>query len=88
MAEKEFVGRAAELAACLDRAAAVTVVEGRPGIGKTRLLAEVARRAPDPVCAVPGGAPEFSRHWRTRSARNRWWSWTTRNGPTKRPCGC
>ncbi|MBN9748234.1 hypothetical protein DMP23_45325 [Amycolatopsis sp. A1MSW2902] len=61
MVEKEFVGRAAELAACLDRAAAVTVVEGRPGIGKTRLLAEVAQRAPDPVCAVPGGAPEFSR---------------------------
>lgn len=65
MVEKEFVGRSAELAACLDRSAAVTVVEGRPGIGKTRLLAEVARRTPDPVCAVPapgpGGTPEFAR---------------------------
>ncbi|MFD2467569.1 helix-turn-helix transcriptional regulator [Amycolatopsis silviterrae] len=57
MVEKEFVGRSAELAACLDRAAAVTVVEGRPGIGKTRLLAEVARRAADPVCAVPAAEP-------------------------------
>ncbi|MFE3784609.1 LuxR C-terminal-related transcriptional regulator [Amycolatopsis sp. NPDC059090] len=61
MVEKEFVGRSAELAACLDRSAAVTVVEGRPGIGKTRLLAEVARRAPDPVCAVPAAGTGFAR---------------------------
>jgi DNA-binding NarL/FixJ family response regulator len=55
--EGEFVGRSRELAACLDRTALVTFVEGRPGMGKTRLLAEAARRAPGPVAVVYATEP-------------------------------
>src|ERR1700761_3405941 len=48
----EFVGRAAELSlldgawrAAATGSAPVVVVHGEPGIGKTRLVAELARRA-------------------------------------------
>src|SRR5215208_490274 len=52
MAEAPLVGREAELAALLERLAdagrgegGVALLAGEPGIGKTRLLAELAARA-------------------------------------------
>ncbi|HEV8151974.1 MAG TPA: AAA family ATPase, partial [Solirubrobacteraceae bacterium] len=62
-----LVGRADEIAV-LDRAvaglglgaAAALLVLGEPGIGKTRLLAELGRRAEEAGAAVlAGGAPEL-----------------------------
>jgi predicted ATPase len=58
-----FVGRAAELEA-IDRAlgelcdgrTAPLVIQGEPGIGKTRLLAELAQRADARGCTVLGGS--------------------------------
>ena len=58
-----LVGRAVELAA-IDRAldelgdgrTAPLVIEGEPGIGKTRLLAELASRADARGCTVLGGS--------------------------------
>ena len=63
------VGREPELAQvglALDALAAGTsgcvVVEGEPGIGKTRLLAELRRRAEERGCLVlSGAAAEFER---------------------------
>jgi predicted ATP-dependent serine protease len=62
-----LVGRAAELEA-IDRAlgelcdgqTARLVIEGEPGIGKTRLLAELAKRADTRGCTVLGGARQSS----------------------------
>ena len=58
-----LVGRAAELEA-IDRAlgelcdgrTAPLVIQGEPGIGKTRLLAELAKRADARGCTVLGGS--------------------------------
>jgi predicted ATPase len=63
------VGRDPELAVLEERlealacgAPACMAVEGEPGIGKTRLLAELGRRAEERGCIVLGGAAaEFER---------------------------
>jgi hypothetical protein len=72
MAGRSFVGRAAQLAdldrALVDAASGrgeLVLLVGEPGIGKTRLAVEVARRAPEHAVAVAwatcpeSGAPAF-----------------------------
>ncbi len=64
-----FVGREHELARLLEELAAAhagdarfAAIEGEPGIGKTRLLRELSRRATDEHCLVlHGRAAEFER---------------------------
>src|SRR4051794_10233692 len=58
-----FIGRAAELetteralGALRDGWTAPLVIEGEPGIGKTRLLSELAKRADARGCTVLGGS--------------------------------
>src|SRR3954453_6238809 len=69
VADQSLVGRAAELEV-IDHAlgrlshgqGAALVLEGEPGIGKTRLLAELAERADARRCIVlSGGASELER---------------------------
>lgn len=65
--ELAFVGRDLELAAVLAAAgppqAAAAIVAGRAGTGKSRLLAEAARRTPVPVIAARAFAPERNDPW-------------------------
>ena len=50
------------LGALANRASACVAIEGEPGIGKTRLLSELARRAEENGClVVTGAAAEFER---------------------------
>src|SRR5215218_4971931 len=50
------------LGALANRASACVAIEGEPGIGKTRLLAELAHRAEENRClVVTGAAAEFER---------------------------
>ena len=62
-----FVGRDRELAAVLEATGppgwGVGVVAGASGSGKTRLLAEVTRRAPAPVFSVRAAASERDEPW-------------------------
>ena len=72
-----LIGRAAELEA-IDRAlgelcdgrTAPLVIQGEPGIGKTRLLAELAKRADARGCTVLGGAAARGRCTRARRPRS------------------
>lgn len=62
MPELPFVGRDAELDAVLAHGG-VTLLEGAAGVGKSRLLAEVARRAARPVVSVRAFLAERDEPW-------------------------
>ncbi len=65
--ELAFVGRQAELSAVISAlsrpAPATVVVSGVAGVGKSRLLAEVAAASPVPVIAARAFAPERDDAW-------------------------